>query len=526
MVLPKKGLHISKVWSKEGGPMDNWSACMIRGQARDLVVITLYLKDGEGMSPTNLARLGQVHGLLKSIKVPWIILGDFNMGPAILDQGGFLDLIGGSVITAENGASTCTTGKGSLLDYAVARKDIADSIQVSQDLEAPWSPHVGLKVSIQVGAWKDKIWKLAHPKHLPGGRSFGPHNEAPPRVSQPSSPPFTHYVTHPKVWGQEGNFWAPGSQSQTQEPQEEDKEDGWDSLPKSEQANSPDLTQRYQEWSSKAEEYLLSTWALTANEFQSSLGSGAPPVWKLSETVPPNKMRDTLDSDSASLWGALQGRLRQLSQHLIKDHRPGPQEAKLIRCIQVLTSKAQLSLNGLSEGTQTNAIKVLEDLRDPRWTKATLLARVLAERAGKIADEAAHQLRQSKHESFRKWVMEGLEEPGAGRVHRFISDKTQPVGHTEQGEPEDEDLLWGHEAMEARLTFWNQYWKGHEQEPDWPVWLEGLRQEALSQVRESERDPISTDQVLKCIQKAPANAGLGLDSWRPRDWEHLPPAML
>jgi hypothetical protein len=80
--------------------------------------------------------------------------------------------------------------------------------------------------------------------------------------------------------------------------------------------------------------------------------------------------------------------------------------------------------------------------------------------------------------------------------------------------------------MEARLTFWNQYWKRHGKEPDWPGWLEELRQEAITQVRESEREPITTDQVLKSIQKAPAKAGLGLDSWRPRDWEHLPLTML
>jgi hypothetical protein len=122
--------------------------------------------------------------------------------------------------------------------------------------------------------------------------------------------------------------------------------------------------------------------------------------------------------------------------------------------------------------------------------------------------------------------MEGLEEPGAGRAHRFISDKSPLVRHIEQGDPEEEDLQWGHGAMEARLTFWNKYWKGHEREPDWPSWLEELRQEALLQVSESDRDPITSDQVLKCIQKAPAKAGLGLDSWRPRDWEHLPVEML
>ena len=102
--------------------MDNWSACSIRGQARDLVVISLYLKDGEGMSPTNLSRLGQVHDLIKSLKVPWIVLGDFNMSPATLDQGGFLDLLGGTVVLADAGTATCHAGKGSLIDFAIGKK--------------------------------------------------------------------------------------------------------------------------------------------------------------------------------------------------------------------------------------------------------------------------------------------------------------------------------------------------------------------------------------------------------------------
>ena len=170
MVLPHEGMDIAKVWCNNSGPMGSWSACNIRGQARDLVVVSLYLNDGEGMSPTNLARLGQVHGFVKSHKVPWIILGDFNMNPYTLDRAGFLDLLGGSVITADEGASTCTAGKGSLIDFAIVRKDIFSSVSLVQDLEAPWSPHVGLRASIQVGAWKDKVWKWAHPKHLPPGK--------------------------------------------------------------------------------------------------------------------------------------------------------------------------------------------------------------------------------------------------------------------------------------------------------------------------------------------------------------------
>ena len=238
----------------------------------------------------------------------------------------------------------------------------------------------------------------------------------------------------------------------------------WDKLPKSEQANSQTLTGRYQDWSGKAEDYLLGTWALSSSELEASKGRGAPPVWKLAEVVTPNRHGDFLISDSASQWGALKGRLKQLSLHLA---RPQPGKAgfrdlqvRIIRCIQRLAGKAEISLGGLSVNTQAKALKVLADLKDTRWTTAALVARVLAERTGHVADEAADHLRQEKQASFRRWVLEGLDQPGAGRAHRFISDNGPHVRSTEHGEPEDEDLEWGHQAMETRVAFWNQYWKG------------------------------------------------------------------
>jgi hypothetical protein len=171
MVLPRTGMDITKVRGRDTGPMNDWSACSIRGKARDLVVISLYLKDGEGMSPTNLLRLGQVHDLVQALKVPWIIFGDFNMSPGTLDQGGFLDLIGGTVILADGGASTCTAGTGSLIDFAIARKDIADSVLLTQDLTAPWSP--------MWASWHLSKWKL-------GGRRSG--NGSTPNTFLPGRP--------------------------------------------------------------------------------------------------------------------------------------------------------------------------------------------------------------------------------------------------------------------------------------------------------------------------------------------------
>ena len=158
-----------------------------------------------------------------------------------------------------------------------------------------------------------------------------------------------------------------------------------------------------------------------------------------------------------------------MSVHLVKPRpsHPGSLQARITLSIQMLANKAGASLGGLSLGTQGKAQSVLEGLKDPRC--------VLAGRAGKVADEAADHLRDEKHESFRRWVIAGLEEPGAGRPHWFISDKSPPVGHTEHAELEDEDLEWGHIAMEARVAFWNKYWKGQDRQPDWPDWLEELR---------------------------------------------------
>jgi hypothetical protein len=99
---------------------------------------------------------------------------------------------------------------------------------------------VGLKVSIHIGSWKDKVWKWASPRNLPVGRSFGPHNQTllNPTLAHLTGCPDPQVRT--KLWGREGNFWAPGvtqggTKKQGKIPQ---TEAGWDNLPKSEQANS------------------------------------------------------------------------------------------------------------------------------------------------------------------------------------------------------------------------------------------------------------------------------------------------
>jgi hypothetical protein len=118
------------------------------------------------------------------------------------------------------------------------------------------------------------VWKWAHPKHLPNGRPSGPHNQA--QSASPPPQPEAPEGTHTREWGLTGSFWAPSSQSQSPD-RDDEAPHSWDKLPKSEQANSPGLIKRYQEWSAKAEDHLLSTWALSQSELEASRGQRSPP---------------------------------------------------------------------------------------------------------------------------------------------------------------------------------------------------------------------------------------------------------
>ena len=51
-----------------------------------------------GLSPANLDLLQEVAGLLEQLEGPWLIGGDFNRTPELLQESGWLQLVRGSSI--------------------------------------------------------------------------------------------------------------------------------------------------------------------------------------------------------------------------------------------------------------------------------------------------------------------------------------------------------------------------------------------------------------------------------------------
>ena len=70
------------------------------------------------------------------------------MTPEELDEEGWVTGLGATYRTPEV-ETTCTSGKGRLLDYFVVSNDIAGRVEARVDWDSPWAPHRGVFATLR-----------------------------------------------------------------------------------------------------------------------------------------------------------------------------------------------------------------------------------------------------------------------------------------------------------------------------------------------------------------------------------------
>ena len=107
----------------------------IRFHGWDLAVGNVYLESGKGPGGgANPQILAELAVFVQELRIPWILVGDWNCTPEELVSAGVLAMIKGKLVKpAEE-----TTTQGSEIDYAVASAAIACCIQVEVDWEVPF----------------------------------------------------------------------------------------------------------------------------------------------------------------------------------------------------------------------------------------------------------------------------------------------------------------------------------------------------------------------------------------------------
>eukprot|EP00973_Karenia_brevis_P016630 2277679-Karenia_brevis.AAC.1 len=106
---------------------------------------SVYLRCAEGPSKANLDLLQSIAGALNRVKGQWLVGGDFNMTPEVLEQTGWLRLVGG--VLHKPHAPTC---KGKEYDYFVSSRGMAEAVVGVAVVEGTGiSPHTPVRIFIR-----------------------------------------------------------------------------------------------------------------------------------------------------------------------------------------------------------------------------------------------------------------------------------------------------------------------------------------------------------------------------------------
>ena len=115
----------------------NFAACTISLHGYDILLITAYLLHSEGMSENNNLIMQQIMLLVHVMNLPFILVGDFNMPPASMQDSGWLTQLKAEILVP-NVCSTLINSVCSLIDYAIVSYQIKSIIAfLEPDFSAP-----------------------------------------------------------------------------------------------------------------------------------------------------------------------------------------------------------------------------------------------------------------------------------------------------------------------------------------------------------------------------------------------------
>ena len=426
--------------------------------------------------------------LLRQLRCCWMLVGDWNQRPEDMASSGFPSFVHGAIISPSE--STCRQGEGSIIDYAIVHRGMETAVKMELDEESPWSPHLGIRIVLDVPRLDDQIttWYQAKPieASVPGASQYEwasclVHG---PRVAGPV----------PKNRGTCGQQAEAPVQMQHQACTVDDE-----------------LTTMYQQFSTTAEVYLHSRAGTLVQASYRSMGRGAPRVSRTTTAAPKRAPEERYYYRDANTLGQLRCYLGIMAQ---ARNRQGVEfrhrvEAKIrsvvMKCKKVLppapcdnTRQLLHSLNEL-EGEASGGRRL-----------PALSLRVIIVRLGVAITSTARQAADRHNVSFKQWVHDHIDsKPGA--LYRYSNQDNLPQGILDEVHLEGGVLCTSKELMEHRVATWTGIW-GTKQDP---TQASRKFQEFESTCRELHKlhpmDPLEAEAVRKCMAGAPAKAALGSD---------------
>ena len=117
----------------------------IRFHGWEMAIGNLYLESGVGpeggVNPGLLAALAL---FLQELRIPWIVVGDWNCTHDELASSGFLQSVHGKLLAPLE----ATTSQGSSIDFGVVCAKLAGCVSVETEWNVPFKPHAALLFTV------------------------------------------------------------------------------------------------------------------------------------------------------------------------------------------------------------------------------------------------------------------------------------------------------------------------------------------------------------------------------------------
>ena len=133
-------------------------------------IISVYLRDNEGLSPANASLLLAIETVTKSLKGPWVIGGDWNLSPETLEEAGWVNTIHGAI--AKPSEYTCAQ---SIYDFFVVCDGLRGATHsVTAISDAGLHPHLPVRLLLRSSARRPHSRAVRLPTRVPPALPSGP----------------------------------------------------------------------------------------------------------------------------------------------------------------------------------------------------------------------------------------------------------------------------------------------------------------------------------------------------------------
>ena len=119
---------------------------------------------GLGIKDANFEMLLDIAAATDGGRRMVIAMGDYDIRAEELEASGILKALGLTRVRADNSDTTCTSGQGSCIDYALVTSGFTETIVDMKAVKAvPWGPHYGMRIRFKTNMENMTIPEVVRP---------------------------------------------------------------------------------------------------------------------------------------------------------------------------------------------------------------------------------------------------------------------------------------------------------------------------------------------------------------------------